>query len=181
MGRVHDGITAELAAFCESAPVFFVATAPLAADGRVNVSPKGLDPLRVLGPHRVAYLEVTGSGAETIAHLRENGRITVMVCAFSGPPRILRLHGRGRVLLPGGDEFDALRPRFGDLPAERSIIVVDVERVSTSCGYGVPLMDHVGDRPTMQRYWQGRDADDVRAYQADENRVSIDGLPALDV
>lgn len=181
MGRVLETITDELAEFLASVPVFFVATAPLAADGHVNVSPKGGEPLRVLDPHRVAYLDATGSGAETAAHLRENGRITIMACAFSGPPRIVRLHGRGRILRPGEDDFERLRPRFGTLPAVRSIVDVAVARVSTSCGYGVPLMEHVGERSHMDRFWDGKGPDEVRAYQAEKNAVSIDGLPAFEV
>src|SRR4051794_39065352 len=152
MAKVFDAIDDHLREWIARQPVFFVGTAPLAGDGHVNVSPKGpIGALRVLGPHRVAYLDVGGSGAETIAHLRENGRIVVMFCAFDGPPRIVRLHGRGEAVL--NDD-----PRFGGLVAEgafedtsipearRSVVVVDVERVSDSCGYGVPLLDFRGHR-----------------------------------
>src|SRR6185437_930481 len=132
--------------------MFFVSTAPLAADGHVNVSPKGMaGTFAVLGDHRVAYLDYFGSGAETIAHLRENGRITMMWCAFSGPPKIVRLHGRGTVVLSGDDEFPALRQEFAKEreKAVRSIVVMDVERISDSCGYSVPNLEFVADRDIL--------------------------------
>lgn len=178
MGTVHPEIDGRLAAWLGEQPVFFVATA--ARDGHVNVSPKGLDgTFAVLGPHAVAYLDLTGSGVETIAHLRENGRITLMFCAFDAKPRVVRLHGSGRVHLPGEGGFAALSPRFGDHLAVRSIIEVDVERVSTSCGFGVPRMDLVGERATLTEYWVRKGSDAVPAYWADKNAASIDGLPGL--
>jgi hypothetical protein len=137
----------------------------------------------VLGPHRVAYADYTGSGAETIAHLRQNGRITLMVCAFEGPPKIVRLHGRGRVVRPGVAGFDELRAAFPDLPDEhglRSIVVVDVARVSDSCGFAVPVMAYEGDRPLLLQWAGNRSADDLVTYHRDRNGHSIDGLPALD-
>jgi hypothetical protein len=189
MGRVYEGIDERQRAWIAAQALFFVGTAPLDADGHVNVSPKGpIGSLRVLGEHRIAYLDGVGSGAETIAHLRENGRIVVMLCAFSGPPRILRLHGRGRVHLPGEPDYQALLEQCAfDEPsvpqARRSIVEVDVERVSDSCGYGVPLMTHEGQRDHA-RLWatkrlatRGEDA--MADYQSEKNAVSIDGLPAL--
>lgn len=181
MGRAHDGIDADLTGFLERQPVFFVATAPMALDGHLNLSPKGLEgSFRVLDAARVAYLDLTGSGVETIAHLRENGRVVVMFCAFEGPPRIVRLHGRGRVVAAGDDGFDDLAARFPPHPGTRSVIVVDVERVADSCGFGVPRMRYEGDRPELDR-WARRQGDDgLVAYRADKNAASIDGLPGLD-
>jgi hypothetical protein len=182
MGKVHDKIGGRLREFIMAQPMFFVATAPSAPDGHVNVSPKGLRGcFAVLGEHRVAYLDYTGSGAETIAHLRDNGRITLMFCAFDGPPNIVRLHGHGRVVRPGEAGFDDLYAGF-DVEAEhglRSVIVVEVERVSDSCGYAVPLMDYVGDRTLLTQWAQRKTDDDLAAYRAKKNAASIDGLPAL--
>ena len=159
--------------------MFFVATAPAGDDGHVNLSPKGYDTLRVLGPRRVAYLDLTGSGVETIAHLRENGRITLMACAFVGNPRISRIYGRGTVHEVGTPGFDALATDFPALPGRRSIIDVDVERVTTSCGYAVPLMDLVADRDRLQAWAAKKGDDGIEAYWASKNQQSIDGLPGL--
>jgi hypothetical protein len=156
-----------------------VATAP-SAGGNVNVSPKGLDgSFAVLGPHEVAYLDLTGSGAETIAHLRDDGRICLMFCAFDGPPRIVRLHGRGEVVLPGHERFAVLAERFADLPGARSIVVVEVARVADSCGFSVPRMSFEGDRDQLVRWADNRGEEGLAAYRAEKNAVSIDGLPAL--
>lgn len=182
MAKVFDGIDDKLGAWIERQRLFFVATAPLAADGHVNVSPKGdLRWFRILGPHEVAYLDFVGSGAETIAHARENGRIVVMFCAFEGPPRIVRLHGRAGVLLPGEPEFDALRARFEPVDdAVRSVIRIGVERVADSCGYGVPLMRFDGVR-TQYDDWVDKKMRDggLDDYVAEKNATSIDGLPAV--
>jgi hypothetical protein len=159
--------------------LFFVATAPSGDEGHVNLSPKGLEGLAVLGPTSIAYLDLTGSGAETIAHLRENGRICVLLCAFTGKPRTLRLQGTGTVHLPGDERFAELRPRFGDQPGIRSIITVELDRIATSCGYGVPLMSYEGDRRTLTA-WAEKKGDDLPAYWQQKNATSIDGLPALD-
>lgn len=181
MSKVHPEIGARLSAFIEAQPVFFVGTAPLASDGHVNVSPKGgAGTLVVLDPHPVAYLDVTGSGSETVAHLRENGRIVIMLCAFTGPANIVRLHGVGRVVLPGDVEFAALTARFPADRGARAVIVVEVDRVSDSCGFQVPLLEHVGDRDLLTQ-WSGRKTDEeLAAYRATRNAASIDGLPALD-
>ena len=181
MGRTHDRLDGELRAFVARQHVFFVATAPLSAEGHVNLSPKGGDTLRVLDERTVCYLDLTGSGAESIAHVRENGRITLMCCAFEGEPQIVRLQGRGTVVRPGDDRWSALAELFPDLPGARSIIVVDLERISSSCGFGVPLMDFVADRDRLTRWAEARGPDGIAAYQASKNAVSIDGLPALTV
>jgi hypothetical protein len=182
MGKVFDEIDEKLAAWVERQHMFFVATAPSGDTGHVNVSPKGpIESLRILDPHTVAYLDVIGSGAETIAHLRDNGRIVVMLCSFDGPPRILRLHGRGTVLPPDAVEFDVAPPEG----TERAIIRVDVERIADSCGYGVPLMEFVGPRPQYERWAESkrRNGGDgaLEEYMAQKNAVSIDGLPAVDL
>jgi hypothetical protein len=158
--------------------VFFVATAPSGPDGHVNLSPKGKDTLRVLGPRQVAYLDLTGSGIETIAHLRENGRITFMLCAFQGPPRIVRLHGRGRVIEPDNPAFAEVSGQFRDHDGVRAVIVADLERISDSCGYGVPLMTYEAERPQMQAWLDHKGAEGLAQYQAEHN-VSIDALPGL--
>ena len=184
--RIDDA----LAAWIAEQPMFFVGTAPLAADGLVNVSPKGpIGTFAVLGPHRVAYLDFFGSGAETVAHLRENARIVVMLCAFSGPPRIVRLHGAGSVVWPGDEGFDALLAEGAfsglcDVPElRRAIVVVDVERISLSCGYGVPLMEHVGEREDYERSTRKKlrttDPETVLARLLARNAESLDGLPAV--
>jgi Pyridoxamine 5'-phosphate oxidase len=178
MGRVLDAITDELAAFIAAQRVFFVATAPTDG-GHVNVSPKGLDTFAVLDPNTVAYLDLTGSGVETIAHLRENARITIMFCAFDGKPNILRLYGRGEVLPTGEPEADALLPGFGEYPGARSVIRVQVDRVSTSCGYGVPLLSYEGERDQLTTWAGRRGPDGLVEYREEKNAVSIDGLPGL--
>jgi predicted pyridoxine 5'-phosphate oxidase superfamily flavin-nucleotide-binding protein len=190
MGRVYDRLDNHLRDWIARQSLFFVGTAPASLDGHVNVSPKGpIGALRVLDAHTVAYLDIVGSGAETIAHLRENGRIVVMLCAFEGPPRILRMHGRGEVIT-------ARDPRFAELldsaefdqpaapQARRAIIVVHLDRIADSCGYGVPLMRHEGERPHSDAWAAkklrvgGEDA--LTEYQREKNTVSLDGLPALE-
>jgi hypothetical protein len=157
MGKVFEGIDERLERWIAAQPMFFVGTAPLDPDGHVNVSPKGpIETLRVLGPCSVAYLDFVGSGAETVAHLRENARIVIMLCAFTGPPRILRLHGQGSVVVAGEPGFDDLLSScgfddMGRVPeARRSIVTVSVDRIADSCGYGVPLMDYQGQREHME-------------------------------
>jgi Pyridoxamine 5'-phosphate oxidase len=182
MGKLYDAIDAKLAAWMERQHLFFVATAPLAGDGHVNVSPKGdLRWFRILGPHEVAYLDFVGSGAETIAHARENGRIVVMFCAFDGPPRIVRLYGNASVTLPEDPAFEELAARF-DPPehAVRSVISVEVGRIADSCGYSVPLMRYDGKRSQYDD-WVDKQARDggFDDYIAEKNAASIDGLPAI--
>jgi hypothetical protein len=178
MGRVLEAITDELAEFIGAQRVFFVATAPTDG-GHVNVSPKGLDTFAVLDPNTVAYLDLTGSGVETVAHLRENGRITIMFCAFDGKPNIVRLYGHGEVLPIGEPSADALLPRFGAYPGARSVICVQVDRVSTSCGYGVPLLSYEGERDQLTTWADRRGPDGLVEYREEKNAVSIDGLPGL--
>jgi hypothetical protein len=177
VAKLYDQITDRLAEFIRAQPMFFVASAPLAADGHVNVSPKGLDCLRVLSPQRVAYVDLTGSGNETSAHVLENGRITLMFCAFGGPPSILRLYGQGHTVLPGSDEWSQLAPLFPEYHGARQIVVADIERVQTSCGYAVPLMDYVGQRDTLLRWADSKDDQGLEEYRCEKNVRSIDGLP----
>ena len=183
MGTVFESIDSQLGDWLVSQPVFFVASAPLAADGLVNCSPKGLvGSFVVLDPGSVAYLDLTGSGIETVAHLRENGRVVLMFCAFDGPPKIVRLHGTGRVVLAGEPEFDDFRPAFGKnrTLGQRSVIVVDVTRISDSCGYAVPLMEFRADRDILDRSQERRDEGYFRDYWRQRNETSIDGLRAMD-
>jgi hypothetical protein len=174
-----DGIDDRLRGFLESQHVFFVATAPSAPDGHVNLSPKGLDTFAVLAPRTVAWLDLTGSGVETIAHLRDNGRVTLMFCAFEGPPRIVRLHGRGEVLTGGDDEFPSLAARFPSYPGVRSVIRVHLDRVSDSCGYGVPRYRYEGQRDQLLRWAERKGPEGVDAYRQEKNASSIDGLRGL--
>jgi hypothetical protein len=179
MGKVYEAIDERLAELIGRQHLFFVATAALSAEGSVNLSPKGLDSFAILDPHTVAYLDLVGSGAETIAHLRENGRITILFCSFEGPPLLLRLHGRGEVFEPGDEGFETLLGRFPSYPGIRSIIRVSVNRIADSCGFGVPLYRYQGER-TQLTAWAGRKGrEGLRKYQLDNNRVSLDGLPAL--
>jgi hypothetical protein len=178
MGKFYQSITEKLAEFIRAQPLFFVATAPLGAEGHVNLSPKGLDSFRVLGPNRVAYLDLTGSGNETSAHLAENGRVTFMFCAFSGPPNILRLYGRGRTVLPGDGAWDELAGLFPPIPGARQVVVADISLVQTSCGYAVPLMELVGERDTLTRWAERKGAEGLESYRREKNTRSLDGLPA---
>ena len=179
MAERFASISDDLAQWWAEQPMFFVATAPGGSDGHVNVSPKGLDTLRILGPQRAAYLDLTGSGVETISHLRDNGRITLMACAFSSAPRISRIYGAGTVHEVGTPGFAELAPHFPDLPGRRAIIDVDVDRVTTSCGYAVPLMDLVGDRDRLIDWARAKGEDGITKYWKSKNAVSIDGIPGL--
>ena len=180
MSRVLDTITPEVARFIQSQPVFFVATAPLSDDGHVNCSPKGHDTFRVLGDREVAYLDLTGSGAETIAHVRDNGRITLMFCAFDGKPNIVRLYGRAQVIPSDHPDAAPWLAHFPTFLSARSIIAVSVHRVSTSCGHGVPVLGTAEDR-TQLLDWAERKAEaGLRAYRRNRNATSIDQLPAID-
>lgn len=159
--------------------LFFVATAP-AADGHINCSPKGTNSLRILGPHELAYLDLTGSGVETIAHLQQNGRIVVMLCAFEGPPKIVRFHGIGQVYRLGSAEFDQYLPHFEAIAGARAIIHVQVSRISDSCGQGVPRYEYQGERQLLEPWAEKKGADGMRQYRQLKNSVSIDQLPGLD-
>ena len=177
MAKVYDRISDELQDFIRQQHLFFVATAPLSTAGHVNLSPKGLDSLRVLSPNRVAYLDLTGSGNETSAHLLENGRVTLMFCAFQEPPLILRLYGQGRVVLPHDSDWQALYSLFSPLPGARQIIVTEVDRVQTSCGFGVPLYD-IQDQRSLLVDWAAKKGEaGLRDYRQQKNSVSLDGLP----
>lgn len=179
MGRLYDGIDDTLASFIRAQHVFFVATAPLDACGHVNVSPKGLGSLAILDPHTVAYLDLTGSGVETIAHLRENGRITLLFSAFDGPPKTLRLYGRGRVVPVDDAEFATLAGHFPEMLGARSIIVVSLDRIADSCGYGVPCYRYEGERTQLVDWAERKGPEGVVAYQRERNVTSVDGLPGL--
>lgn len=197
MGKLYAELDERLTQFISEQQVFFVATAPSLSSagdhGHVNVSPKGYrDTFRVLGPRRVAYLDLTGSGAETIAHLKQNGKITIMFCSFSEQPKTLRLYGHGRVVLPDYAEWDELASAFGHIGSEdpaarrgtgragtRSIIVVDIDRIADSCGYSVPVVAELHERDLLEQ-WAGRkDRASLERYWKERNAESIDGLPAL--
>jgi hypothetical protein len=177
MGKFHDSIKPAHREFIEKQHLFFVSTAPLSGDGRINLSPKGLDAFRVLGEHQVGYMDLISSGNETSAHTLENGRITFMFCSFEGSPNILRLYGKGRAVLPGSADWEALASHFTIYPSTRQIIVGDIDLVQTSCGFGVPLYEYVGDRDLYFEWAAKKDADGLQAYVQEKNLVSLDGLP----
>jgi hypothetical protein len=176
MAKLVDCITEELQEFIAHQHLFFVGTAPLSPTGHVNLSPKGLESFRILSPHRVAYLDLTGSGNETSAHLQENGRITFMFCAFDGPPSILRLYGQGYTILPDSPDWNSLYTLFPQIPGTRQIIVADIERVQTSCGFSVPLYEYQGQRQTLVNWAIKKGEQGIKDYQQEKNVVSIDGL-----
>lgn len=179
MAKAHPEINEALRKFILEQPVFFVATAPLDAKGHVNLSPKGLDTFRILGPRTVAYLDIFGSGVETLAHVRENGRIVLMFCAFQGAPKVLRLHGRGRAVEPQEGEFATLQGHFPVYEGTRAIMVVEVTRISDSCGFGVPLLKYEGDRADLPAWCRKRGTEGLKIYRQEKNRQSIDGLPGV--
>ncbi|MBI3811744.1 MAG: pyridoxamine 5'-phosphate oxidase family protein [Nitrospirae bacterium] len=180
MAKTHEQIDDKLAAWIKQQRVFFVATAPLAENGHINCSPKGGDSIRVLDPQTVAYLDLTGSGAETIAHVRENGRIVIMLCAFEGPTMIVRLHGRGEVITPSHPDFRSLVAQFPKNSGTRAVIRVKVGRVSDSCGYAVPFLDYRGERDSLEQWAETKGTAGLKEYRKAKNAQSIDGLPALD-
>ena len=181
--KIYEAIDGRLREFVEAQRMFFVATAPAGPEGHVNLSPKGMTGTFVVrDAHRVAYLDFHGSGAETIAHLRDNGRITIMFCAFEGPPKIVRLHGRGSAVPVDDPRCAALLAAFPeppDLHGLRSVITVEVDRISDSCGYAVPLMSYEGDRDLLVRAHERRTEDDLVEYRHTRNAASIDGLPVF--
>lgn len=181
VGKVFAEIDQKLQAWIEQQPVWFVATAPLSAQGNINLSPRGHDTLSVLGPHRVAWVDYSGSGVETIAHLRENGRVCLMFNSFGARPRIVRLHGQGTVHLPGDVVFDEVTALHPEHPSTRAVINVEVHRISDSCGWGVPVMEFVGERDLLRQHAEKRGVQGMEAYRATKNAVSIDGLPGLPV
>lgn len=179
MSKQRENIDPEMAAWIGRQRIFFTGTAPLSGDGHVNVSPKGCESFRVLGPIEVAYQDYTGSGAETAAHVRENGRIVIMFCAFEGPPKIVRLHGRGTVVTPENPRFAELIGLFPPNPGTRAIVHITVTRVSDSCGYSVPLYDFKADREVLNKWAETKGPEKLQAYRAEKNVRSVDGLPAL--
>lgn len=181
MGKAYDGIDERLAEWIGRQHMFFVATAPLAGEGLVNCSPKGLDTLRILSPREIAWLDLGGSGIETVAHLKENGRIVIMFCAFEGPARIVRLHGRGEAVERNHPDYASLLARFPAQPVCRALVRVAVTRVSDSCGWGVPLYQYQRQREDIARAVAGKTPAQLRAQAARQNRVSVDGLPGLDL
>lgn len=180
MSAIRPEIDSDLAAWLEGQPVFFVSTAPLSVAGHVNCSPKGGACLKVLGPRKVVYQEATGSGVETIAHLRENGRIVLMFCAFEGDPKIVRLHGRGEVIREGHHDYEGLHRLFPERISTRSYIQIEVTRISDSCGFGVPVMNFQGQRDILEKWCNSKGPAAVLEYQRRKNARSIDGLPALE-
>lgn len=180
MSKQRDFIDDDLAGWLRHQHVFFVATAPESKDGHLNCSPKGGDCFRVLGPTEVAFQDYTGSGVETAAHLRENGRIVLMFCAFDGKPEITRLHGQGEVILPGDSAFDGIAEQFPPNPGTRSFVRVSVTRISTSCGFAVPLLDFRENRETLDKWAVSKGDQGLKEYRAQKNARSIDGLPAFD-
>ncbi|MGB7156440.1 MAG: pyridoxamine 5'-phosphate oxidase family protein [Tepidisphaeraceae bacterium] len=176
MGSTFDSITPDLRRFIEAQKMFFVATAPLSRAQHINLSPKGLDCFRVLTENRVGYLDLTGSGNETSAHVEENGRITFMFCAFDGPPKILRLYGRGRTVLPTAAEWTDLAKAFPGYPGARQIIVADIHRAMTSCGFAVPRYEFVEHRDELLKYAEKKGPEGLEQYRRDKNVTSIDAL-----
>lgn len=177
MGKFFENITDKHKDFIQRQKIFFVASAPLAKEGHVNLSPKGMDSFRVLTPNKVAYLDIISSGNETSAHCLENGRLTIMMCSFEGPPNILRLYGRGQTILPKDDEWQKLSKHFEMSISVRQIIVADIYKVQTSCGYGVPLYTYEGERDIHQKWSENKGIEGLRDYMLTNNMVSLDGLP----
>lgn len=176
MAKFFDTLTPSHLAFIAEQKIYFVASAP--AHGRVNLSPKGMNTFRVLSTSRVGYLDVTGSGNETAAHLLDNGRITLMLCSFTASPLIFRIYGRGRAVHPRDAEWAQLRPLFGPaIPGERQLILTEIESIQTSCGFAVPFFDYQGERDTLNEYALHKGPEGIAAYRAEKNLRSIDGLP----
>jgi hypothetical protein len=181
LAREYDAITPALGEWLDQQRLFFVATAPLAADGLLNCSPKGMDTFRILGPREVAYLDLTGSGIETVAHLRENGRIVFMFCAFEGPPKIVRLHGTGEGFTPSTPGYEKLLSHFPEYPGARAIVRARLVRISDSCGFGVPYYAYAGERDTLARVAEAKEPEEISRFWRERNARSLDGLPALEV
>ena len=177
MGKENEFITDEHREYIEQQKMFFVCTAPLSGNGHINLSPKGFDCFRVLSPTKVGYLDIIGSGNETSAHLLENGRITFMFCSFDGPPKILRLYGKGYTVLPGDDEWNELSKEFTILPATRQLIIADIYKVKKSCGFGVPLYNYEGERDHAFKWAENKGEEGLKEYKKEKNIVSMDGLP----
>jgi hypothetical protein len=179
MGKNYTQLNERLIDFIQRQHIFFVGTAPSSVEGHLNISPKGLDTFRVLDSTTVAYLDLTGSGIETVAHLRENGRMTIMFCAFEGPPLILRLYGRGRVVEPGDAEWEEILAGFQRQPGERSVVILEIDRVADSCGFAVPVYEYRHERTQLTDYARRKGPAAMKYYRAEKNRKSIDGLDGL--
>lgn len=179
MGKVFESITPELRAWIESQKLFFVATAPISADGLINCSPKGMDTFRISGAREVAYLDLTGSGIETAAHVNENARIVFMFCAFDGPPKIVRLHGTGSYIASNTQEFSKLLGLFPDYAGARGIVRAELNRISDSCGYSVPRYEYREDRDTLLRWAENKGPERLAQYRNEKNAKSLDGLPGI--
>ncbi len=179
MGKEYQQIDAAIQRWLDRQKVFFVATAPRADDGLINCSPKGVDALRVLDERTLVYADIGGSGIETVAHIRENGRIVIMLCAFEGPPKIFRFYGKGVAIEPGDDGFEELAGQFTHMPAIRNFVRVDVDVIRDSCGYGVPLYEFQSDRDSMRNWVEAKTEDELVQYRRDNNLESLDGLPGL--
>lgn len=177
MGKFFQSISKGHKAFIEQQKMYFVATAPLSSDGRINMSPKGLDSFRILGDNRVGYMDVTGSGNETSAHLLENQRFTIMFCSFDKQPLILRLYGKGEVILPDSEAWSKWSPNFKILPSTRQIMILTVDLVQTSCGFGVPTYEYIEDKDRHFKWAGDKDAGALEQYKIEKNFKSIDGLP----
>lgn len=180
MGKIHDSISPDITAWIARQKIFFVSTAPLSSAGHINCSPKGLDAFRILDEHHAVYQDLTGSGVETIAHLRENQRILIMFCAFDGPPKIVRLHGNGSVVTAGHPDYEHYQGLFPHHSGTRAYIHITVTRISDSCGYSVPLYDYRQDRDVLDKWSVNKGDEGLKIYRNQKNRESIDGLPALD-
>lgn len=180
MGKTFEAITPKIREWVAEQQMFFVATAPLSADGVVNLSPKGMDSFRILGDRHMAYLDLTGSGIETVAHLKENGRITIMFCAFTGPPKIYRFQGKGIVHEKGSTGYNELIGNFTEYLGARAIIDIDVTRISDSCGFSVPLYDFKAQRDTLMKVSEKEGEEGLLRYQHEKNQKSLDGLPGLE-
>ena len=179
MGKEYTEINDRIQRWMDQQRMFFVSTAPLAGDGLVNCSPKGLDAFRVLDSKRFGYVDLGGSGIETVAHLKENGRIVIMMCAFEGPPKIYRFYGQGIVVEPHDEGFEKLLEEFPPQPAARNIIVIQIDRIIDSCGYGVPLYEFKDHRDSMHNWLASKSDDFIAEYRATNNATSLDGLPGL--
>jgi hypothetical protein len=179
VGKIYSTIDDSVRQFIEAQPMFFVGSAPLDAAGHVNISPKGLDTFRILGPSTVAYLDLTGSGIETISHLKENGRIVLMFCNFQGPPKILRLYGSGRVIEAGDPEFPSVAANFPAHEGTRGVIVIEISRIADSCGFGVPLLKYEGQRTQLSAWAQKLGPEGLEAYRRERNCRSIDDMTGL--
>jgi hypothetical protein len=177
MGEIYEKMDPKLQAWIRQQRIFFVATAPLSPDGHINCSPKGGDTLRILGEHEVAYLDLTGSGIETVAHVQENGRIVLMFCAFEGAPQTVRLHGKAEIIYPEHPDFRELSGLFPAKVGARAIVRVRVTRIADSCGYAVPRFDFVAHRDSLDKWAEGKGAEGLAAYRGTKNRTSIDGIP----